>query len=192
MAKDWESLTRKEKVQGVVGLLVLGVVAIAIVGAVFGSDGSDVPQQDNEVASSEILSTEDRIKQLVTRAATEGDGLADEVREVTIIDELDGSYSVNVIFFENSGKRRLIEQTMANVYLELFTSENSLSNVTVAAKNEYRNEFGDTKEIIVYQTHLTSEVAEKINFDTDKAVLQIEIIPGLWETQKLHADLQKQ
>lgn len=134
----------------------------------------------------EALPPEKKIESSARTASTEGDGLADEVREVRVIPEADGSYSVNVKFYLKSGNKNVIEQTMANVYLELYKGDENISNVTVMATTDLSNQYGDSKELIVYQTTLGKEKGEKINFEQDTALLQMRIIPELWEVQKLN------
>lgn len=185
--KSWSDFSTKEKVQAVIGIIVILFLLIMLKGLIFG--GPDDAKQNNAQASQQNLSKEEQIKKLASDATTEGDGLGKAVREVRVIPELNNGYSVNVKFFDNTGDRSVIEQTMGNVYLVLYTSGKNIKNVTVAATNEYRNASGDTQEIIVYQSQLTREAADKLNLRADKAVLQTQVIPGAWETQKLHDDL---
>lgn len=189
--KTWADLSLKEKVGGIVGILVILFLLIMLKGLIFGGP-SDSKTSDTNQTSLSSMSEEDRLKHIATTAATEGDGLAKAVREVRVIPEPDGSFSVNVVFFDDSFRYSTIKQTMGNIYLALFKSNVKLETVMVAVKNEYRNSYGDVQEIIVLQTQLTNEVAQKINYDTDTALLQMKIIPGLWETQKIHDDIKKQ
>lgn len=189
--KSWSDLSAKEKVAGVIGILVILFLLIMLKGLIFGGP-SDNKTGSTSNTSLSSLSEEDQLKQIATKAATEGDGLAKAVREVRVIPEADGSHSVNVVFYDNSGRYGAIKQTMGNIYYELLKSGKKLETVTIAAKSEYRDGYGNAQEVIVLQTQLTNEVAQKINLDADKSVLQVEIIPGLWEQQKIHPDIQKQ
>lgn len=195
--KKWSDFSTKEKAQVIVGIIVILFLLITLKGLIFG--GNDEPstsQTQSQVTENQspgqrtevtqTLTPEKKIEDIARTASTDGDGLADEVREVRVIPEADGSsYSVNVKFYLSSGNKSIIEQTMANVYLELYKSDENISNVTVMATTDLSNQYGDSKELIVYQTTLDKEKGEKINFEQDTALLQMRIIPGLWEVQKL-------
>lgn len=199
--KKWSDFSTKEKTQAIVGIIVILFLLITLKGLIFGGSDepgtneaqsqvieSERPEQETDQAQSqatETLTPEKKIENTARTASTEGDGLADEVQEVRVIPEADGSYSINVKFYLKSGNKNVIEQTMANVYLELYKGDENISNVTVMATTELSNKYGDSKELIVYQTTLGKEKGEKINFEQDTALLQMRIIPGLWEVQKL-------
>lgn len=138
-----------------------------------------------------------RIREIVDEAALGDDGYAEAVREVRVNanwndTEPDSTYSVVAYLFDTTFDRSRIEQTMANVYLELYKSGEPIQNVTIAIKESYRNSYGDSQEIIVYQTTLSKEEADKINWNADEASLQINIIPKVWTVQKMHDDIRSQ
>lgn len=195
--KKWSDFSTKEKVQAIIGIIVILFLLITLKGLIFGSNDEPSTEQSNSqvtesqssrqpIEPTQTQTPEQKIESTARTASTEGDGLADEVREVRVIPEADGSYSVNVKFYLKSGNKNVIEQTMANVYLELYKGNENISNITVMATTDLSNQYGDSKELIVYQTALSKDKGEKINFEQDTALLQMRIIPGLWEVQKLN------
>lgn len=194
--KKWSDFSAKEKVQVIAGIIIILFLLITLKGIIFGGDdepnanqaqsqATENPSPEQRTEDIQTLTPEQKIDNTARTASTDGDGLADEVREVRVIPEADGSYSVNVKFYLASGNKNLIEQTMANVYLELYKGDENITNVTVMATTDLSNQYGDSKELIVYQTALGKAIADKINFEQDTALLQMRIIPGLWEVQKL-------
>lgn len=197
--KQWADYTPAEKKQVIIGGLIF--LAIIIVPAVWviasnQSKSSNTPATSNTsetcIADLSGKSNEDRLKQIASDAAVNCDGMAKEVREVRVIPELDNTYSVNVTFFDDSFRYSTIKQTMGNIYYELLRSGIPLGTITVAAKNSYSNQYGNNADIIVLQTQVTNDATENINLNADKALIQMDIIPGLWTVQKAHGDIKEQ
>lgn len=192
--KSWSDYTTQEKAGIVVAIIIVLFLLITLKGLIFGGSDSKDTSKNNEVCIADLTgkSNEDKLKQIANDAALNCDGMANAVREVRVIPELDGTYSVNVTFFDESFKYSIIKQTAGNIYYELYKSGILLETVTVAAKNSYLNQYGDDAEIIVLQTQITKDVVDKINLDADKALLQMNIIPDLWTVQKVHDDIKEQ
>lgn len=182
--KSWTDKTIGEKTLTVVVILIVLFILITLKGLIFGGP-NDNEQQSGATQAVKAESEEQQIEKLAKTAATEGDGLAEEVREVRVIKEADDSYTVNVKLYVPSGNKGVIEQTMSNVYKGIYSSGKNIKAVTVMATTDLSNKYGDSKEIIVYQTRLEKETAEKINFEQDSALLLTRTVPALWQTQKL-------
>lgn len=137
-------------------------------------------------------SEEDRLSALVQETFKGTSNTKKErLRKVDIVKQVGGGWGV---FIEYNASENLttnmtkkgIESDMSKAYIALYTADLNVKQATVAAYFPLRDQYGNNEDGIVYKTTLTSEVADKINWQAENITLQARIIPGLWKTSILN------
>jgi hypothetical protein len=65
-------------------------------------------------------------------------------------------------------------------------SGQDVRQASVAAYMPLTDQYGNTSDGVVYKSVLRKDVASKINYNEEKAVLELNIIPKLWTTTLLN------
>lgn len=74
-----------------------------------------------------------------------------------------------------------IKTDMSTIYTDIFHKSNvAVSTVHLTVWGPFQDQYGNTKYEPAYSTTLTSDIANRINWSLDEAVLNLNIIPGLW------------
>lgn len=120
------------------------------------------------------------------------DVLGSSLRDTDIQEQYDGGYGVFVQYNASdnlsvSMVKQGIEKTMSDIYIALYhESGQDVRQASVAAYLPMADDTGKTSVVVVYKSVLKKEEADTINFDTDKATLELDIIPGVWKTTMLN------
>jgi len=146
-------------------------------------------EQLNPPAPTTPLSEEDQIKALVESilAGKTNVNSGNRLRSVKVVLQVDGGWGVSVDFNANENltlklTKRGIEKDMSDIYTALFTSGKDIKRASIAAYLPITDQYGNTDSSLVYKSRIESSVASKANWNTDKTTLELEILPGLWET----------
>jgi hypothetical protein len=85
-----------------------------------------------------------------------------------------------------------IESDMTNAYKALYTASFPINSVLINAFCSFVDEFGNDNDERCYSTVIEKDVAEKINWDQDNAVLSRQTVPGLWTLHFIDPEFQKE
>lgn len=152
----------------------------------------------SEAVNIEDMSEKEQIEYLVKDELKGQNNLKkDYLRELTVTEQIDGGWGVFVTFNADdnlTSNLRLtgVEKTMSEIYTTLFTSQHEIKQAHVTAYFPLIDQYGNEEDRIVYKSHLTSEVAEKVNWDADGATLRLQILPNLWEKSNLYYEFRKE
>jgi uncharacterized membrane protein YqaE (UPF0057 family) len=109
------------------------------------------------------------------------------------IRELTEGLSVDIEFNASDNmthnlRRKGMESQMSKLLKALYTSEagENIKEIAVTAYFPLTDQYGNEKETIVYTAILDEAEAKKINWDFDRASLELQIIPSVWEVIVLH------
>lgn len=109
------------------------------------------------------------------------------------IRELDQGLSVDIEFnaddnITHNYRRKGMERQMSQLIKALFTSEagKDIAEIATTAYFPLTDQYGNEKQTIVYTVVLDKSEADKINWDFDRASLELQIIPSVWEVIVLH------
>lgn len=78
-----------------------------------------------------------------------------------------------------------IEKQMSDIYAALYTSGIDVRTASASAYLSLTDKYGNTNDQMVYKSILAKDTASKVNWSADKATLELQILPGLWETTVL-------
>jgi hypothetical protein len=137
-------------------------------------------------------SEDERIRTLVRETFKGTNNMKKErLRKVDVKKLTGGGWGVSVDFNADENlttnlTKKGIESDMSEAYTALYTANMNVKQASVAAFFPLRDEYGNDMDGIVYKTLLTSDVADKINWQSEKLTLRARIIPGLWETAILN------
>jgi len=173
--KEWKDMSTGEKIGTVLVLPI--IIALLTWGglAIFGNkDSSDSSEQTQ---ATQNLSDEDKIKQAIGSALA-GKNYAGEdyLRKADVTKTTSGGYSVSVeLSADDNVKDNLakngIETKMADTYIELYQNNLNVEIASIAAY--FQNNF-------VYKTILKQDQAKSIDFNSDKAMLELSTLPSTW------------
>lgn len=91
-------------------------------------------------------------------------------------DELVTKESIrNSLFMDNS-----------DIYLALYKDRQDIREVSIVSYVVTVDKYGNESDTVVLKTSLDSIEANKVNWNQDKAVLELGILPEVWTTQKDH------
>ena len=76
-------------------------------------------------------------------------------------------------------KDDLVTQT-SDIFIALYTSGQKIETATVTGYLPLTDKYGNTSDGIAYRATLITDVASQINWSTDKATLELQILPGVW------------
>ncbi len=118
--------------------------------------------------------------------------MSDEVRSrsVNVVPQVHGGYGVFVEFNGNDNlttkmTKGGIEMDMSGLYIALYTSDLDVRSASAAAYLQLIDKYGKTSDVIVYKSILDKDVADKVNWSADNAMLKLQILPGIWTTSIL-------
>jgi hypothetical protein len=170
-----------------IALLVFGIPIILFF-VLFGLTSSAPARQP--VSAS--LSEQDKIKQSITAVLVgETNNGKEKIKSIEVNPDppsqktASPTYSVNVEFnandnLTNNFTRGGIESKMSDIYQAIYANYKDVSSTQVAAYLDVTDQYGNTKNSVVYTTLLDHHVGEKINWSADKASLELQIVPALW------------
>jgi len=76
-----------------------------------------------------------------------------------------------------------IKAKSTDVYQALYTSGvNNLEEVIISAYLPGTDRYGNPIDVLIYRSQLDNDVADKVIWNADKATLELQILPGLWNT----------
>ena len=138
------------------------------------------------------LSDEDQIKQLVSRLL-KGNNNMDKpfVKKIDVVKQVDGGWGV---FTEYNADDNLttnlrkggIEVKMSDIYMALYKSGKDIRAASVAAYFPLEDKYGNTSDGMVYKSILDKDEADKVNWQADRASLELSILPKVWTTSFIH------
>ena len=144
------------------------------------------PQTNNSGNTIVAVTPEESLRKSVT------DIVGNKLRDIDIQKQSDGGYGVFVQYnasdnLSTSMIKQGIEKTMSDIYIALYhEGSQDVRQASVAAYFPMADEQGNTSDTVVYKSVLRKEDTAKINFDTNKATLELDIIPGTWSTTMLN------
>jgi hypothetical protein len=77
-------------------------------------------------------------------------------------------------------KDNLVTQT-SDVFIALYTSGQKIETATVTGYLPLTDKYGNTSDGMVYRATLITDDASQINWSSDKATLELQILPGVWD-----------
>jgi hypothetical protein len=98
-----------------------------------------------------------------------------------------GAWDVTVDFngdenITNGMTKNGLESQTADIFIALYTSSQKIEIATVTGYLPVTDKYGNTSDGIVYRATLDTDNASKINWGADKATLELQILPGVWDT----------
>lgn len=143
------------------------------------------------------LSEQDQIKKLVAdQLKGQNNMKKDNLKGVEVSETEGGGWNVEVEL--NAGdnlstnlRKKGIESDMSELYITLFKSGKDIRKATVTAYFPLQDQYGNVNDRAIYQSVLTKEEANKVNWNADQSSLKLSILPGVWDTTLLHPEFQK-
>jgi len=77
-------------------------------------------------------------------------------------------------------KDNLVTQT-SDIFIALYTSGQKIETATVTGYLPLTDKYGNTSDGMVYRATLITDDASQINWSADKATLELQILPGVWD-----------
>jgi hypothetical protein len=74
-----------------------------------------------------------------------------------------------------------LESETADVFIAVYTSGQKIETATVTGYLPLTDKYGNTSDGMVYRATLTTDDASQINWSLDKATLELQILPGVWD-----------
>lgn len=186
----------------IVGLVFFGLFVAGIVGSQFSdsvpTQKAEIEEEPKQVEGDRVdvdLSTEDEIRKLVSdRLVGENNMDKPYIREIDVVEQIDGGWGVFVEYNADDNltsnlRKAGMEKKMSEIYTALYTSDQDIRIATVAAYFPLSDKFGATRDGAVYKTSMNKELADKVNWDVDSSLLELNILPGLWSASFLHPSI---
>ncbi len=132
---------------------------------------------------------EKRIRDAVAkRSNTNKDKIAEIKINKSFADNADGKF-VAVVTINGSDNlsedliKKGIWVDMADIYMALYKNYSDIQEATIIAKFPMSDKYGNNSDEVVLKTSLSSQEAKKVNWNADKSVLELSILPNVWNTQ---------
>jgi len=113
------------------------------------------------------------------------------VRKIMVVKQIDGGWGVFTEY--NAGDNLTsnlrimgIKSKMSKIYAALYTSGKDIRTASVAAWFPLQDKYGNQSDGGVYKSILDKTEADKVNWQADKASLELDILPGVWTTTFIH------
>lgn len=135
-----------------------------------------------------LPSEENQIKAIVANILQGKTNMSNEarLRDVKIDQQPDGGWAVLVSFNGNENltlglTKSGIEKDMSDIYIALYTSGKNIDTVQTVAYLQLTDKYGNTSDGMAYRSVLDKATAAKVNWSADKATLELQILPGVWQ-----------
>ena len=145
-------------------------------------------------SATSTMSNEDQIKAVVASVLEGKTNLShdERLKAVDVVPQIDGGWGVFVELnadenFTPSLTKGGIEKEMSDVYMALYSVDRGVRTASVAAYLPTADKYGNASKQIVYKSILGVDEARKVNWATDKATLELQILPEVWETPIKHS-----
>lgn len=177
------SLSRKMRVGISIFLLIISVVIFIV-------NAPPEAQTTVVMAPTDATSTpQGQIEEIADNAAP---GMTNEsnenhLRSVSVMEDPQGGWDVNVQLnsddnlTENLTKTGVLSQ-ISDEFIALYNGTSSISSVSVEAFMQLTDKYGNTKDGMVYSATLDKATASQVNWNNDKSLLELSILPGVWQT----------
>lgn len=161
------------------------------------TNANNPADQQNQAAQATPPSEEDQIKQLASKQLEgKNNSGKDFLRKIDVVKQEKGGWGVFVDYNADDNlttdmRKGGIEMKMSDIYTALYTSGKDIRTASVAAWFPLQDKYGNASDGIVYKSMLDKAEADKVNWQTDKASLDLNILPKVWTTTLLFPDFQK-
>ncbi len=71
---------------------------------------------------------------------------------------------------------------MSDLYTAIYATNLDVQSASIQAFMQLTDKYGNASDQKVYESTLDSDTAKKVNWNSDKASLELEILPGVWTT----------
>lgn len=113
-----------------------------------------------------------------------------KLKEIKVMEESDGSYTVNVYInmidlMNLKGTQSQANFDMSDLYIAIYKENKPLvKKVVMGGYLDVTDKYGNDTTIVAYQTSLNIEEANKVNWSQDKSNLGYSILPSVWSLEK--------
>ncbi len=193
--KKWSELDRKEKTRNGI-LLVIVIFVFVLAFSVSGNDSSTQTSTISivETQKFDALSDEEKLEAVIGEVL-QGQNNIDKnySRKIEVSGSEINGYIVDIDFNSDDNlttnlRKLSVESTMSEIYTAVYNSKIKIDMVRVTAYFPLIDKYGNESDGIVYKSVLPSEEAAKVNWETSKATLELDILPGIWTTINLHPE----
>jgi uncharacterized membrane protein len=192
-SKKWNEMNRKERITGVVGLILIGFILLVFLTP--SSNKTKEPEiNTSQIVSDTNLTNEQKIEQIVAQTLKgKNNNEKDRFKSVSVSGTNDEGYIATIEFNASDNlsmklRKTGIEKDMSEIYTSLYISKLNIKSVQITAYFPLSDQYGNEYDGKVYSSSLASEKAEKVNWEADSSALSLEILPNLWTTTFLHPE----
>ena len=164
------------------------------------SQSTNETKKIEEVKTSEenkILREKNEIKQIVEKELQgQNNNKKPYLRKIDIVEQSagDGGWGVFVEYnaddnFTPKSVRQGIDIKMADIYKGLYTSGKDIEVASVSAFFPMQDKYGNQSDDVIYKSILRKSDAQKVNWQADKATLELGILPSVWGIVILNSSL---
>ncbi len=90
---------------------------------------------------------------------------------------LNGDDNVTQNYIRQGGIRQISDE-----FIALYTATTSVNKVSADVFFQETDKYGNATDTVMYSATLDKATASKVNWSADKAVLESQILPGVWHT----------
>ncbi|MDP8258814.1 MAG: hypothetical protein P9L90_05285 [Candidatus Aadella gelida] len=191
--KEKPKLTRRQKWLFAILIILFVIMIIALA-----SDGDTPSQSQKEIQQNQIdmsqLTEDEQIEMLVSNELKGNNNMKTAyVRKIDVVEQTNGGLGVFVEYNADDNlttnlSKGGIESKMSEIYTALYTSGKDIRTASVTAYFPLLDSYGNKKDGVVYKSVLNKTEADKVNWNADKSLLKVTILPSVWTTTALHRE----
>jgi hypothetical protein len=168
--------------------------AILLMGGVYYAVSSRVVDSRYDLPPGQVESA-DPVTALRYAAAYELRGESNlglpRVRSIDVRPAEGGGYNVAIEYnMDNAGTKDffkvMLKMDMGNLYRALYTSGQDVASATITAYFPVDDPVGNEPPVRVFSTTLDKKAADEANWNAERTVLEMDILPGLWTETYVH------
>ncbi len=147
--------------------------------AIFGTPADTPPTPTVKISEQDQITNS--IKDIVELSS-------DKLKKVELkpVDGENNQYIVFVSYIDKfGGQEKQIKWIMGDIYLTIYKNFHNITLVVISAYLPVIDKYGNQSEINGYETQLGGDDINKINWNLDDNTLKYQVIPGLWDLNKL-------
>jgi len=184
-------MTKSNLTKAIVGGITLGLLVLLAI-TKLNNTQQEGYSPEKQISKNTIMDTPSLIEKEIRASVNEKTNtFRNKIKEIRVNTVYDNENEY-VVFVSLNGEELVTEGAIekmilienSDIYITLFKNRKDIREATLVSNITMVDENGNEYDTVALKTNLSKDMAEKVDWGQDKSILELEILPVTWTTQK--------